>query len=167
MFIDLSELLLHKKSDQKFDADIEMDSFELSGMAYPCKNKEALHLTISALSDSKIYIETDVKVSLIMPCDRCLEDVDVKIETNVAKEIDIHSQEESDLFEDKLFNVEKFVYKEILIELPMKVLCKEDCKGICNRCGTNLNRKTCDCDTTQLDPRMAKVLDVFKDFKEV
>ncbi|MBE5969099.1 MAG: DUF177 domain-containing protein [Lachnospiraceae bacterium] len=167
MFIDLSELLLHKKSDQKFDAAIEMESYELSGSTYPFKKKDALDLTISALSDSKIYIECNINVTLIMPCDRCLEDVDVNIESQVAKEIDILSQEESDLFEDKLFDVEKFVYKEILIELPMKVLCKETCKGICNRCGTNLNRKTCDCDTTQLDPRMAKVLDVFKDFKEV
>ncbi|MFQ8840665.1 MAG: YceD family protein [Clostridium fessum] len=39
----------------------------------------------------------------------------------------------------------------------MKVLCREDCKGICNRCGTNLNLRTCTCDTRSLDPRMSVI----------
>ncbi len=167
MLIDLSELLLHKRKDQCFDADIEMEYFELSGSKYKITRHNPLKLIISFMDNNKIYLETGIDVSLIMPCDRCLDDVEVNIQTNISKEIDMTESEESDIFEDKLFNVEKFVYKEILIELPMKVLCSESCKGICNRCGTNLNRKTCDCDTTQLDPRMAKVLDVFKDFKEV
>ncbi len=167
MLIDLSDVLLHKKKDQSFDAEIEMDKYLLSGAEYEIKEKKPMKLVISYMSEGKIYVDTDIDVTLVMPCDRCLEDVDVNVQTKVSKEIDMNESEESDLFEDKLFNVEKFVYKEILIELPMKILCSEDCKGICNRCGTNLNRMTCDCDTTQLDPRMAKVLDVFKDFKEV
>ena len=49
----------------------------------------------------------------------------------------------------------------------MKVLCSEDCKGICNVCGQNLNEGTCDCEDTGLDPRMSVIRDVFKNFKEV
>ena len=44
---------------------------------------------------------------------------------------------------------------------------KDDCKGICSRCGANLNIQTCDCDTTGLDPRMAAIKDIFSKFKEV
>ena len=50
---------------------------------------------------------------------------------------------------------------------PAKVLCGEDCKGICPVCGANRNEKDCGCDTVVLDPRMQKFQDVFKDFKEV
>ena len=48
----------------------------------------------------------------------------------------------------------------------MKVLCRENCKGICNRCGANLNLGSCKCDDAELDPRMSKILDIFNQFKE-
>ena len=64
-------------------------------------------------------------------------------------------------------DVDKLLYNEILIGWPMKVLCSEDCKGICNTCGQNLNKGTCNCEDTSLDPRMSVIRDVFKNFKEV
>lgn len=60
-----------------------------------------------------------------------------------------------------------WLHNEVLINWPMRVLCKEDCKGICSRCGANLNQGSCDCDTADLDPRMAVISDIFKNFKEV
>lgn len=53
------------------------------------------------------------------------------------------------------------IRENILLELPMKPLCQEDCKGLCPTCGTNLNESTCGCAdvTTVVDPRLA----VFKD----
>ena len=64
-------------------------------------------------------------------------------------------------------DVDKLLYNEILIGWPMKILCREDCKGICSVCGQNLNEGTCDCEDTGLDPRMSVIRDVFKNFKEV
>ncbi len=64
-------------------------------------------------------------------------------------------------------DVDKLIYGEILVNWPMKVLCKEDCKGICKVCGMNLNKGNCDCQRTELDPRMAAIQDVFNKFKEV
>ena len=63
--------------------------------------------------------------------------------------------------------MDKLVCSEILVSWPSKVLCKEDCKGLCNTCGTNLNLKTCDCEPTDLDPRMAQIQEIFNKFKEV
>ena len=48
-----------------------------------------------------------------------------------------------------------------------KFYVSEDCKGICNVCGQNLNMGTCNCEDTALDPRMSVVRDLFKNFKEV
>ena len=64
-------------------------------------------------------------------------------------------------------DVDQLVCNELLLSLPMKVLCREDCKGICNRCGANLNIETCDCDTRALDPRMSVIQDIFNQYKEV
>ena len=49
-------------------------------------------------------------------------------------------------------DVEELVRNELIVQWPIRVLCKDDCKGICSRCGANLNIQTCDCDTTGLDP---------------
>ena len=44
---------------------------------------------------------------------------------------------------------------DILLELPSKLLCKEDCKGLCPKCGKNLNEGDCGCSTREIDPRLA------------
>ena len=112
---------------------------------------------------------------LEIPCDRCLEPVKVPFDLDFTKNVDL--QETDDVQEDELdeknyidgFNldVDKLLYNEILIGWPMIILCSETCKGICNVCGQNLNKGSCDCEDTSLDPRMSVIRDVFKNFKEV
>ena len=75
--------------------------------------------------------------------------------------------EENDYLIGFELDVDKLVYAEILVNWPMKVLCKEDCEGICNVCGANLNKGDCGCQRTELDPRMAAIQDIFSKFKEV
>ena len=64
-------------------------------------------------------------------------------------------------------DVDTLINNEILINMPVKVLCKEECKGICPVCGGNLNEKECGCDTFVPDPRMAAIKDIFNANKEV
>ena len=75
--------------------------------------------------------------------------------------------DESDFLNGYNLDVDKLVYGEALLNWPARVLCKENCKGLCKVCGQNLNRGTCSCDNTELDPRMAKIRDIFSNFKEV
>ena len=67
----------------------------------------------------------------------------------------------------KTLDIDRLVLDELFTIIPMNVLCKEDCKGICKVCGTNLNKSTCNCDQTVPDPRMAVFSDIFNQFKEV
>ena len=64
-------------------------------------------------------------------------------------------------------DVDKLVFGEILLLIPGKTLCKEDCKGLCLRCGANLNEGECGCDRESLDPRMSVFKDILNNFKEV
>ena len=64
-------------------------------------------------------------------------------------------------------DVDRMVNEEILLGFPMKVLCQEDCKGICKVCGANLNQGECGCDRTEPDPRMSVIRDIFNNVKEV
>lgn len=72
-----------------------------------------------------------------------------------------------DVMEGYQLNVDVLVYNELLMNQPEKVLCKPDCKGICMKCGKDLNEGECGCDTFVPDPRMAVLQDIFKANKEV
>ena len=111
----------------------------------------------------------EFQASIKIPCDRCLEDVVIEVPVREEKVVDFNflkteendDQDEFNFMDGCNLDVDMLAYGEISLAIPMKVLCKEDCKGICKRCGTNLNLGTCDCDATELDPRMAAILDIF------
>lgn len=173
MIIDLWSLLSQEGKVIKQKVDIEMESFDTKVASYKVIEKNPVSITFTNIGDKHVLVDADIDVSLSIPCDRCLEDVKTNIKLNASKEVDLNEdsknedKDETPFVEGTSFDSEKFVYGEILVNLPMKVLCNNNCKGICNRCGTNLNHGSCGCDTTELDPRMAKVLEVFNSFKEV
>ncbi len=175
MIIDLSELLSLKGKVISRTVDLELERFSVKYGSYPIADKKPMEFTFTGLGRGKVKLEARLELSLIIPCDRCLEEVKVPLFINTSEEVNLGDTDvtqksasgDADFIKGTSFDAEKFAYGEILVSLPMKVLCSESCKGICNRCGTNLNHKECGCDTTEPDPRMAKAMEVFKSFKEV
>lgn len=109
-----------------------------------------------------------------MRCDRCLKDVRKEFKLQVSEEAvspEIADADEADVqsgfLEGYQLNVDSLMSNEILTSWPMKVLCREDCKGLCKVCGKDLNEGSCDCDTFVPDPRMAAIMDIFRENKEV
>lgn len=173
MLIDLWSLLSAEGKQMELQAPIEMSEFDNGLTKYSILEKKPIEFKFTHTGDKHIDIVAGIEVKLNIPCDRCLEDVEITISIEASKEVDLNETAELDDADETIFmdgtefDSERFVYGEILVNLPMKVLCDTNCKGICNRCGTNLNHASCGCDTTELDPRMAKVLEVFNSFKEV
>lgn len=170
MQINLSEVISNEGKFVQVDAVYEPDKFKTAAGDYPILDKKPVHFEFTNLGEKKIAMKAVIELALAMPCDRCLEEVRKDFHIEVEDEFNmnetdaqrIEALDEMNFISGSNLDVDSFVYGEILLSLPMKVLCSESCKGICNRCGTNLNHGTCDCDTRSLDPRMAKILDVFK-----
>jgi DUF177 domain-containing protein len=108
------------------------------------------------------------QTTLELPCSRCLEPfrwaVDEPFEltyeprpaSTAEGEREIANEDFSAAFyDDDAIDLEQLMRERIEMSLPMKPLCREDCKGLCPLCGTNLNRGTCDCKTDWEDPRLA------------
>lgn len=175
MLIDLHPLLSQKGKVKEVETELELDVITSKMGNYQITNKQPLRFVFTNLGDGKVLIEANINIDLNIPCDRCLDEVRTQINIQTSREVNLSETDveeidyldEADFIEGTEFDVTKFAYGEILVNLPMKVLCSESCKGICNRCGTNLNHESCGCDTTELDPRMAKALEVFNNFKEV
>jgi uncharacterized protein len=56
-------------------------------------------------------------------------------------------------YTDDVIDLRQLVREQCYLALPMKPLCREDCKGLCPVCGINRNREACSCDTAWVDPR--------------
>ncbi len=174
MLIDLHELLQEEDGLRKYHPKLETDYFTTKTDSYLIKDYD---LNISFHNEGRKHISCQCEgdVVLEIPCDRCLEPVEYKIHIDYLKDLDMNKTSEEKVAEldeeyyldGTNFDFDVLIHNEILVNLPMKVLCRNDCKGICNRCGANLNLGSCKCDVAELDPRMSKILDVFNQFKEV
>ncbi|NTX16755.1 DUF177 domain-containing protein [Myxococcus sp. CA056] len=78
-------------------------------------------------------------------------------ETGGSFEIDGVDQE---VFNGKTIDLDPIVREQVLLALPMNLVCKDDCKGLCSQCGTNFNEAQCECDTKQVDPRLASLKNI-------
>lgn len=99
-------------------------------------------------------------------CLRCLERVetarDIEVEESFV-EVSKSDDEDAYTFEENAVDIDKPLMDNIILDMPMRIVCSEDCKGLCGSCGTNLNLKDCNCDESKIvDPRMEILKDYFK-----
>ncbi len=170
MKIQLSKFISVPKYEEKMEASIDMDEIKLTGVSYPIRTRTGFPILIQNRGKDKVCFRFETEVVLGIPCSRCLEEVPYPVSIQVVEEIDFGTMEEHEEFpylENKILDLDMLIFDEIVPKLPSRVLCREDCRGLCPVCGTNLNEKECGCDRTVADPRMAAIQDIFKNFKEV
>lgn len=174
MLVNISDVLTSEGRQVRKNADLEMTAYVSRGGSYEITEKSPVSLTITNIEEGKARVAGSVRLKFKAECDRCLAEVPVTLELDfdrivTAPDVTTEEEEIDDLsfMEGYQLNVETFVYNEIMGNWPAKILCKEDCKGICPRCGQNLNIKDCGCDTFVPDPRMAAIQDIFNAGKEV
>ena len=169
MLINLSKLLSGDQETITEQVTLEMEAFVSSIGTFPVVEKRSFPLKVSKIGADKFLIEGETAVTLDIPCDRCLTPVKVEIPLNISREYDKNTVEEEAEDENLIvgynLDAEQLIYCEILVNWPMKTLCTEACKGISKKCGANLNHSSCTCDTVELDPRMAKIRDIFTNAK--
>lgn len=106
-----------------------------------------------------ITLDADVELEVVFDCDRCGKSTARGLSYHfehilVLSLSDENSDEYIEVPEYKL-DVEALLRDDIFLDFPVKLLCKSDCKGLCQRCGKNLNDGECDCDKNETDPRLA------------
>ena len=108
-----------------------------------------------------IDVRGKFKTSIELECARCLRAYKMAVEMPVQEELPVEGQprmpeqeddvdelpeaEHDPLFVDNIFDLEEYLRQAILVTVPIKPLCQEACKGLCPRCGANLNDGPCEC----------------------
>ncbi len=133
----------------------------------------------------RVFLTGNLQPNLIAPCKRCLKDVPVNETVSFSLRMVEKAQHERELaeagdddgaaetagsfdldqadaepFDGKTIDLDPIVREQVLLALPVSVLCREECKGLCTVCGQDLNEKDCGCERKVVDVRLAKLKDI-------
>ena len=120
------------------------------------------------LSGNEVFVNGHVETRAQVECDRCLKSVELPVHSDFALEYITGDEYESSVaaelteaemsvsvFDGNAIDVDEIVKEQIVLAVPTRMLCREDCKGLCPECGTDLNSGECKCVKNDIDPRWA------------
>ena len=162
--INLEPLFNNEGMHMDIDHDLDLSDVELHGikpLATPCKIKGEIKNSTGIVSISAV-----VTVDYSAACDRCACDVNkhltIPMEHTFVTELNDESNDAFILVPNMRFDLDELATEDVLLDLPTKVLCSEECRGICSSCGKNLNEGPCTC-KKEVDPRLAGLLSLLGD----
>ena len=159
MLLDLKRIFATDNSRLDICGDLDMSDVDVAG-GFPLKKPVHYSGAISNKA-SLVNLKLDIDFEFSAPCDRCGEisskSYRITIEKSLATSLERQESDTIIVVSDMRLDVDGLVYTEVILNLPSKHLCKDDCKGLCFKCGKNLNEGDCDCDTGYLDPRFDKL----------
>ena len=162
--INLEPIFNEIGSTLKINHTLDLSDIEFSNerpMTEPCKVEGEIRNETDIVS-----LSATVTVLYSGNCDRCAKEVTkeytIPMEHTFVTELNDDQNDEYVLVPTMRFDLEGLATEDVLLSLPTKFLCSEDCKGICSRCGKNLNDGPCDC-KPEIDPRLQALADMLDD----
>ena len=174
--IDLRPLLAgDRELSFAYELDLGIDPADttsvLYGASFPSPMKVKGDITNTA---GYMRMALHASVDYSTSCARCLAPINGVFELNLEKTVaskDLLGNLNDDIpddyaiIEDGFLDADELVLEQLELEFPGRFLCREDCRGLCQRCGKNLNEGECDCAKREIDPRLLplqKILDAMK-----
>ena len=144
----------------------------LFGVGFPSPMKVKGEITNTA---GYMRMTLTMSVDYVAQCARCLKEVcgdfTLDLEKTVAPrnllgDLDENKLDEYAIIEDGFLDMDEQLREQLEMEFPMRFLCKEDCLGLCPKCGKNLNEGECNCDHKEIDPRMEPLRKLLEQMKK-
>ncbi|MBQ8203274.1 MAG: DUF177 domain-containing protein [Clostridia bacterium] len=162
MILDLKSIFAAEGSAKQIDYEFDMSDTEFSGV-FPLKTPVSVSGRVSN-SAGVVSLLLDIRYVYSAPCDRCGEFAErghnVILDKMLAVSIEGEDSDTIITVPNMKLDVDELVYSEVVLDIPYKHLCNEECKGICSVCGKNLNREKCTCEKKEIDPRLAKLAEL-------
>ena len=176
MKLDLRPLLLGERLlEFDYEMTVDIDSEDTAsfhyGVSFPSPMKVKGDITNTA---GYMRMHLTASLDYVASCARCLTEVSgsftFSLEKTVAprevlSDLDEDRLDDYAIIDDGFLDMDSQITEQLEVEFPIRFLCREDCKGLCSKCGKNLNDGECDCNKKEIDPRFAplqKLLDQMK-----
>ncbi len=174
MIADLAELRL-KRTPLYVDADFQESQLSVKSKIARLTGPVHCNLKVS-LENERVKVEGRLATVLGLTCCRCANEFEKSVDKNfmLTYVSDPELGGNGDEFELEYDDLEVGFYRgdqldlavvlteQILLEIPMKPICREECRGLCDQCGVDLNVGTCDCTRELTDPRLATLAEIKK-----
>ena len=139
-----------------FQFELDLSDMEFSGR-YPISRPVAVSGEVRNTAGI-LELTLNARSTLDAVCDRCgkafAQEKDVPFACMLAEELQNGENDEIVLLEDGMVDVGDLARTAFILDMDTKTLCSEDCKGLCPRCGADLNLGPCSC-KKETDPRLA------------
>ena len=166
--------LLKETSGAARDLEVNAPPAELTGLLESGRPAASLKGRLRALRTPRsVFVRGQLQTRVALECSRCLEEAEVPIrfalEAEYYPQIDVTTGKSVTIPDDDLgFSIDpnheldlaEPVRQHLLLELPMSVTCRDECKGLCPSCGADLNARPCGCSDEVVDERMAPLRDL-------
>ena len=128
-------------------------------------------VTVKGFAENRaeiVSLNMDCSFTMQLNCDRCLNAFEREFRYHFSHTLVQKLCTENDDMDDYIvvdgdqLDLDELVLSDILLSLPTKILCHEDCKGLCPVCGKDLNIGSCECKKKQVDPRLEKLGELLK-----
>ena len=162
MILDLKRIFATDNSVLEINHTLDMSDVDFFGN-YPLKTPVKITGNVSNRA-SVVSLNLNIEYTFAADCDRCgvfaQHNHTVMVDKLLATAIERQESDTIITVPDMKLDVDEFVYSEVILDLPSKHLCNDNCKGICFKCGKNLNEGECGCNTREVDPRLAKLMEL-------
>ncbi|WP_094546520.1 YceD family protein [Petroclostridium xylanilyticum] len=157
MVIDLSNALKFEGSKVDFDSLMEVEKIEFMGDQYKFLQPVRVAGSVIKVGDT-LQLNAQVSGSINVNCYRCMKAIQKDFcfsmdEVLINDDLSDVKDEEAIHFKGSQIDIKEIVINNILLNISMKHLCSQECKGLCPQCGTDLNIKECECRNEDIDPR--------------
>ncbi len=169
MIIDLSDIIKDYGGKMNVSASVEMDDVDFLGESFVFDKPLVLKGTIVNNTKS-LELSAKASGSMKTHCARCGKALDVPVEFDIseilARDDAEITDEETVVFSGEKLDITDIVMNNFLMNVSGKYLCSEDCKGLCQKCGADLNEGDCGCDREEIDPRWADLQKIMKNMTD-
>lgn len=156
MILDLEPIFNNEGVVKEFSYELDLAAQEFSGTK-PFVNPVKVSGSVGNYTGI-VELHAKADFTLEMCCDRCAKPISVPLVTDIDHTLVTYLNDETNdellLISDLRFDVDELVTEDIFLDMPAKFLCNEDCKGVCQKCGKDLNTGSCSC-KKEIDPRLA------------
>lgn len=166
MKIDISKLINDTEYEVVINSQLQLKSLNAYGKHI--QFNKPINVTGGIYKvDDKLHVSVKIAYEYTDTCDRCLEKIKINSETvlNALISNDINYDDSDEIViqkENDKVDLTDGITSAILLDMPMKSLCSDSCKGFCQNCGKNLNKEDCKCENTIIDPRLEKLKEYLK-----
>lgn len=157
MLLQLQSLFNGEKHELPFEYALDLSAVEWNGI-YPFKEPVKVSGAVKQ-SAGVVTLEATVCYRYDGVCDRCAGDLHqdrvLKMEHTLVVSLNHEDNDSFVLIENYQLPLDELVEEDLILDQPSKVLCREDCRGLCPQCGKDLNGGLCGCHRETVDPRLA------------